>query len=57
LSDEEKQMLKEYFKHSPLITIRLKSQAILMRDKSIRTGDIADVLDRDIRTIERWIQD
>jgi hypothetical protein len=32
LSAEEKELLKEYFKSSPLTLIRLKAQAIVMRD-------------------------
>ena len=57
LSDEEKQILKSYFKTTPLILIRLKSQAVLLRDKLIKVKDIADVLDKDVRSIERWIKD
>ena len=57
LSDEEKLVLKNYFKTTPLILIRLKSQAILLRDKSVKVEDVADVLDKDIRTIERWVKD
>lgn len=57
LSEEEKQILKNYFKTTPLILIRLKSQAILLRSKSVKAADIADVLDRDIRTIQRWMKD
>jgi transposase len=57
LSSEEKQLLKEYFKTTPLILIRLKSQAILLRSKAMKLADIADVLGRNVRTIERWIQD
>ena len=57
LSDEEKLALKNYFKTTPLILIRLKSQAILLRDKSVKVEDVADVLDKDIRTIERWVKD
>lgn len=57
LPDQEKTILKNYFKTTPLILIRLKSQAILMRNKSIKVSDIADVLDRNSRTIERWIRD
>lgn len=57
LSDEEKQILKNYFKTTPLILIRLKSQAVLLRNKSVKVADIADVLGRDSRTIERWIRD
>lgn len=57
LSTEEKQLLRAYFKTTPLILIRLKSQAILLRDKSMKVEDIADVLGRNTRTIERWIRD
>ena len=56
LSSEEKQILKDYSKTTPLILIRLKSQAILMRSKKMKVADIADVLGRDIRTAERWIK-
>jgi len=57
LSEEEKQILKSYFKSTPLILIRLKSQAILMKNRSISFVDIAAVLDRDERTVRRWIRD
>lgn len=57
LSNEEKQILRNYFKTTSLTLIRLKSQAILLRNKSIKIIDIADVLDKDIRTIQRWIKD
>lgn len=57
LSEEEKRILKNYFKTTSLILIRLKSQAILLRDKSIKVKDVADVLDKDERSIERWIKD
>lgn len=57
LCDEEKQILKNYFKTTHLILIRLKSQAILLRNRSVKVADIADVLGRDSRTIERWIRD
>lgn len=57
LSPEEKEVLKEHFKTTPLLLIRVKSHAILLRNRSIKVVDIADVLDRSTRTIERWIQD
>jgi len=57
LSEEEKRILKNYFKTTSLILIRLKSQTILLRDKSIKVKDIADVLDKNVRSIERWIKD
>lgn len=57
LSEAEKELLKGYFKTSPLILIRLKSQAVLMRDRAIQFVDIAAVLSRNERTIRRWITD
>ena len=57
LAEDEKQILRNYFKTTPLILIRLKSQAILLRSKSIKVADIADVLGRSTRTIERWVKD
>ena len=55
MSEEEKELLREYFKTTPLILIRLKSQAILLRDKSMKIEDIAEVLGRNTRTVARWI--
>jgi transposase len=57
LTEDEKLVLKGYFKSSPLVVIRLKSQALLMRDRGIKLADIEAVLFRDIRTIGRWVQD
>ncbi len=57
LSKEEKQVLKDYFKTTPLILIRLKSQAILLCSKQMLIADIADVPGRSTRSIERWTQD
>ncbi len=57
LSGEEKQILHHHFKTTPLILIRLKSQAILMKNKDISTVDIADVLGRDERSVKRWLSD
>lgn len=49
--------MRDYFKTTPLILIRLKAQAILLRSKAMKVADIADVLGRTSRTVERWIQD
>lgn len=57
LSDDEKHLLKGYFTTSPIALIRLKAQAILMRNKQMRLEDIADLVIRDIRSVERWIKD
>jgi len=57
LSNEEKELLQEYFKTSPISLIRLKAQAILMRDHEMKVEEIAYAVMRDARTIERWISD
>jgi transposase len=57
LTTEEKEMLQEYFKTSPISLIRLKAQAILMRDHEMKVEEIAYAVVRDERTIERWITD
>ncbi len=57
LSKEEKEILQEYFKTSPISLIRLKAQAILMRDHEMKVEEIAYAVVRDERTIERWIKD
>lgn len=57
LSEEERGLLKGYITKSPIVLIRLKAQAILMRQKQIRLEDIAELVFRDERTVERWIED
>src|SRR2546428_4049335 len=57
LSAEEKDILQEYFKTSPISLIRLKAQAILLRDHEMKVEEIAYAVVRDERTVERWIKD
>lgn len=57
LTRDEKHILVAYMKTSPLVLIRLKSQALLLKDKRVNMHDIADVLRKSVRTIERWVQD
>lgn len=57
LTEDEKRLLGEYFKTSPLKLVRLKAQAILMRDKEMKLKDMSDLLLKDSRTIQRWIRD
>ena len=57
LSKEEKRVLQEYFKTSTISLIRLKAQAILLRDHEMKVEAIAYAVVRDVRTIERWITD
>lgn len=57
LAEEEKRLLGEYFKASPLKLVRLKAQAVLMRDKALNHKDIAELLFRNPRTVQRWLKD
>jgi len=57
LSKEEIAVLQDYFKTSPISLIRLKAQAILLRDHEMKIEAIAYAIVRDERTIERWIKD
>ena len=57
LTNTEKRILKDYFRTTTVELIRLKAQAILLKSKLMKSEDIADVLDRDKRTIRRWVHD
>jgi transposase len=57
LSEEEKELLRKYFQRSPLMLIRLKAQAITMRNNGLLISDISKAIFRNSRTIERWIKD
>jgi transposase len=57
LSNEESDILKMYIKTSPLVLIRSKCQAVLMRSKRIGCRDIADIVSRDERTVSMWCKD
>lgn len=57
ITTEEKVLLKEYVKKTPLITIRSKCYALLIRDKGMQIADIADIVSRDEKTISLWLKD
>lgn len=57
ISSEERILLKQYLKTSPLVLIRSKAQAILMREKGMVLKDIGDILSRDRRTVSGWLSD
>lgn len=57
ISDNEKVLLLQYAKASPLILIRLKSQAILLATNQVSTAIIGNVQDRSERTIILWLRD
>jgi transposase len=57
LTETEKRLLKDYTQTTSIELIRLKAQTILLKSKLVKGADIADVLDRDERTIRRWTND
>lgn len=57
LTSDEKKILQEYFKYSPLLLIRLKAHVILLKDAGISLFSISGAIDRDIRSLERWLKD
>ncbi len=57
ITTEEKALLKDYLKKSPLLLVRLKSLALLSRDKSMKVKDIADIVSKNEKTISHWMRD
>jgi transposase len=57
ISPDERILLKHYLKKSPLLLIRSKAQAVLMREKGMKLADIGDILSRDRRTVSGWLAD
>lgn len=57
ISDEEKVLLRNYFKTSPVGLIRLKAQSVIMRSGKTTIKDISSFLFVGYRTVERWLQD
>lgn len=57
LTDNERHLLGEYFKTSPLKLMRLKAQAVLMRNEGLKLAIMSKLLFRKPRAIQRWIKD
>lgn len=57
ISEEEKILLKNYIKTTPLKLIRYKCQAMLMRSKGMKIADIGDIVSRNEDTVSRWFSD
>lgn len=56
-SEEEFDLLKKHMRHSPMVLVRMKCQAILMWSKGMRVMDIGDILSRDEHTVREWLND
>jgi transposase len=57
LTGEERELLKNHFLKSPIALIRAKAQAVLMIDKGLDKRTIAQLLFKNIRTIQRYVRD
>lgn len=57
LTSEEKDLLRGYNRHSPLVLVRLKAQAVLMRSRRMKFTDIAEVVGRSERSVGTWLHD
>lgn len=57
ITKDERYLLREYFRTSLIKLIRLKAQAILMREEGLKLSVMSKLLFRDSRTIKRWIKD
>lgn len=57
ISSEEKALLKDHVRTTPLVLVRLKSQAVLMRTKGMKLADIADIVSRSEWSVGQWLSD
>jgi transposase len=57
IAPEEKALLRECLRASPLVLIRFKCQAVLECEKGLTPADIGDNVERSGRTVERWLKD
>lgn len=57
LSEEEHDLLKRYSRKCYLEAMRLKSLALLMKEKGIKVYDIADIVSREEHAVTRWVRE
>jgi transposase len=57
LSKEEVAILQTYSTTSPIGLLRQKAQAVLLRFREVKIGDIAFSSGSSYRTVERWLKD
>ena len=54
LTAQETEILSRYVKLCPIVTVRLRAHALLMRNKGILVGDVSSLVFRSERTVTRW---
>ena len=57
LTNDERELLRGHFSKSPISLVRLKAQAILMRNEGLKQSLVAKFVVRSERTIQRWVRD
>jgi len=57
ISDDERLLLRQYVRTSPVALIRLKAQAVLMRQNGMKLAGISDVVSRGERAVRGWLTD
>ena len=57
ITDNERNILIAFNRTSPLLLIRLKSQAVMASDQGLSTNSIALNVGKSVRAVERWLCD
>jgi len=57
LTVDEKWALRQHIKHSQIILIRQKAQAVIAAGVGNSTKDIAEIVGKDVRTVAGWLKD
>jgi len=57
LTDEEIELLHSHQKTSPVVMTRYKCQVILMHASEIPIDKLCVIMNKDLRTIQRWLKD
>lgn len=57
ITDDEKVLLREHFKHSPVLLVQLKAHAVLMWSNGLSDAGVADVAGRSVRRVILWRRD
>jgi transposase len=57
LSAQEIKVLEGYVSKSPLVTVRLRAHALLMRNQRLPLEAIASLVFRSTRTVTRWLEE
>lgn len=57
ISDQERNLLQQYSKTSPLHLVRQKCYTVLIADQGLNSEAIANVIGKTKRSVNRWIKD